>query len=855
MPSQISDRQYGQAVLDSVQSGTYPESEAIVAAELPPSALPTILKLVDQAREDVKKNIRQISKESASDIDGWISHAKQLRDNIEDTQKSARTILTQAQHGSTLKYQVNDAASKVDLLKEELAFNETLARTLGILGGLRQTLSLIEKAVQKDDFLTGERLLEEAENELGKILASQNPKVAGVFGAKIADLRYTIVDSLTDCWNNLVHVDSTDLTISIKDQIQRSNLVDFNTIVEVLSKLGLLEEKTSAFCKDLNTVILTPRLKSQVGATVYSLNVEDNAIRISGELADLSIEKLFSDMNSVIDFLCTRLPSSISTPLAALLMPSLTHRLISNWLSPEVPMDVKGIQRFRSVLDLVVQFAKALDSFNWPGKESLVRWADGIPEVWLNKRREVSLDKVRKLLVGGLGSAETVERVETQIVSHEDGAFAGNGGENEWNAEWSDEEGDRLGEHLQPSSARENEPEGEGEDEVSAWGLDEDLDEDPSKDKPERPDITDEGAEAWGWGDENDDGEAARSVEARNVAPKRTTANGLSEALQKNAREVTLKETYNITSLPKEILEIITHLISDGEILRKPEYIKSPIASAAGGLFSLPGLVLSMYRASAPAYYSMDPSGSMFLYNDSLWLAESLRLFTGTQFKHSGQINLGAAETEISALESFAKRTYGKEMESQRTIIGDLLDGAQGFANCTEAPFSQECDIAVSSVVDRLRDVYEQWKTVLSHSALLQSLGSLLSTVVNKIIVDVEDMSDISEPESQRLTTFCNRIAALEDLFVPQQAPTAMPGAEQTAIPLTAVYAPNWLKFQYLANILESSLVDIKYLWTEGELRLEFEAEELVDLIEALFADSEYRRKAIAEIRRASIRK
>lgn len=54
MPSQISDRQYGQAVLNSVQSGTYPESEEIVAAVVPSSALPTILKLVDQAREDVK---------------------------------------------------------------------------------------------------------------------------------------------------------------------------------------------------------------------------------------------------------------------------------------------------------------------------------------------------------------------------------------------------------------------------------------------------------------------------------------------------------------------------------------------------------------------------------------------------------------------------------------------------------------------------------------------------------------------------------------------------------------------------------------------------------------------------------
>lgn len=472
------------------------------------------------------------------------------------------------------------------MLKEELLFNETLARTLEIIRGLQETSSLIEKAVHNNDLLIAEGLLEEAEDELAKVLAGQNPKIAGVFQARIADLRYTVVDSLTDCWKTLVHVDPTDMAISIEDRIQRkyftflpdfadrsggSTPVDFNTIVYGLSKLGLLEEKILILCKDLNTVILTPRLKSQLGATVYSLSVENNVIRISGELADLSIERLFADMNSVISFLCTRLPSSISTPLAALLMPSLTHRLISNWLSLEVPMDVEGIQRFRGVLDLVIQFCRVLDTFDWPGRESLVRWTDGIPEVWLNKRREVSLNRVRKLLIRGLGSAETVERVETQILSHEAGVFAGNGGEDEWNAEWSDEEGDRRGENLQTSSARENQPQGEGDDDVSAWGLDEDPDEDPPKDKSERSNVADEGAEAWGWGDEKDDGETSRPVEAKNLASKRTTANGHSDAPQKTAREVTLKETYNITSLPKEILEIITHLISDAEILRKPE--------------------------------------------------------------------------------------------------------------------------------------------------------------------------------------------------------------------------------------------------------------------------------------------
>jgi protein transport protein DSL1/ZW10 len=56
MPSHISDHEFGQAIVDSVCNGSYPESEEVVSAELPQSALPTILKLIDQAREDVKVN-------------------------------------------------------------------------------------------------------------------------------------------------------------------------------------------------------------------------------------------------------------------------------------------------------------------------------------------------------------------------------------------------------------------------------------------------------------------------------------------------------------------------------------------------------------------------------------------------------------------------------------------------------------------------------------------------------------------------------------------------------------------------------------------------------------------------------
>ena len=54
MPSRITPQEYGQAVLEHAQTGSYPEDEDVVSAELPTSALPEVSKLIGQAREDVQ---------------------------------------------------------------------------------------------------------------------------------------------------------------------------------------------------------------------------------------------------------------------------------------------------------------------------------------------------------------------------------------------------------------------------------------------------------------------------------------------------------------------------------------------------------------------------------------------------------------------------------------------------------------------------------------------------------------------------------------------------------------------------------------------------------------------------------
>jgi protein transport protein DSL1/ZW10 len=246
-----------------------------------------------------------------------------------------------------------------------------------------------------------------------------------------------------------------------------------------------------------------------------------------------------------------------------------------------------------------------------------------------------------------------------------------------------------------------------------------------------------------------------------------------------------------------------------------------------------------MFKATAPSFYSLKMNaGLMYLYNDSLYLAERLHEIMN---KHL----LDKLMPDIEGLKKFGKFSYSKEMQTQRIILTDLLDGSQGFAHCSEQPYRDACENAVNATVDRIRKVYQEWQSILSRSALHQAIGSLLSTVISKVIIDIEDLGDISEPESQQLVSFGNRLSSLENLFMPESGDTG-------SVSMAAVYVRNWLKFQYLINILESSLADIKFLWVEGELQLEFTTEEVIDLVGALFAESEHRRRAIAEIRRAS---
>lgn len=783
-------------------------------------------------------DIKAISRDVAPDVDGWIQQAKQLQTDIEESRATAHAIVKQAQEADELRNKHNDAHKKAELLRVEVDFNTKLESILEDIRDLARELSTAQDALKEGKLSEGLRQLQHTEAALATFDQIRTATPVEILQQRTNRLRRSLIEQVQLAWDEAITFDRQTPRLTIRGDAAK--VLSMSSLVDLLNKLELLDDNLQQFCRNLEEVILLPCLEPSPGRETATLQFGERIISLGSNRR--KSDPQYSEMDNILE-LARRLENWMpfaTAQISTTLMPKITTMLLQYHLNPLVPTSVDRVGQYRSLLEQVKSFSETLSALGWSGTAELTEWADQAPRVWLAKRRESTLKGIRTLLSKGLHRRKTVERVETQVVSRGD-VLPPADATDDWN-DWNEEE------PATPASNGAVQPE-ETVDE-SAWGWDDDGQANGA-DSSSKPDTikgnTEDGAEdegaAWGW-DEQASAEAA--TDAQKTRKESTTANGHASAPQE--RELTLRESYTTTGVPDELLAMIMQLAQDAEQLRQPEFADAPIADAVVGLFSIPTLALAGFRALAPTYYQNLAAGNMLLYNDSVCLAELLRKFAHEQAEAdaaSGKPEKSWPSTrmkldgEIAALESFSRRAYGKEMDSQRTVLRDLLDGAQGFANCAEAPFANECENAVSMTADRIRAVAGEWSSILSRSALLQSLGSLLSTVIGKMIVDIEDMSDIAEDESKQLRRFCNELSKVSDLF----------RQEDGSSDVTAVYTPNWFKLQYLSEIMESSLADIKYLWNEGELRLEFEPQELVDLVEALFAESDLRRRAIAEIR------
>ncbi|KAI1818094.1 hypothetical protein GGS20DRAFT_529738 [Poronia punctata] len=819
----------GHALVEFSLHGVFPE-EDVSSTRLTVGTLAPALESLAAAKSSLEADIQKINEETESDVSQWIANAKSLEHDINRTRSWANEIVRRSEAPDVSGKTIGEAEERVEFLRRETAYTEQLYHALNSIKQVSHLLDQVELARDERRILQSLHLLEESWTALDRIPVSKSCRVMRLLDIRAFELKSAVHDVFDHVWSSLVQVNASAGQVAVFDSRQDEQMTLADAVIG-LKAYKEVDQRMAVLWNELDQVLILPRTNA-ANEHLPAIQVIDSALVLKGE-ADRTVPQLFQDLGTVLNYLAGRLPEELIYSLSNVMMPVLVSRIITDWLEPAVPASLSDIDGFQVVKDATRAFCDHLAKLKYSGFGDLQEWAQNVPRVWLSKCRETALDYIRTRLSQGLGAPREIERVETQTISQEEGQkFAQNGANaaagDGWDSAWQDEQ--------KPKTKGEDEDDG-----ADAWGW---GDDDPTETKTAGAteakkgvtvdDPLDEAdvADAWGWGD---DDIVADTVEDAAVANKEVQPSG-------STHELTLRETYNISSMPEPVLALITSILEDGATLVGSN--GNPMAPAAPGLFSLPTLVLAMFRAVSPHYYSPDPNGNMFLYNDVTYLSERLSDIASNWKTREDlaprAISMLRLDNDIKALQSFAARAYATEMATHRTILRDLLGGSQNLLQ-QDGLGSSELQSQVDNATTHVRSIASSWSKVLAKSAWSQAVGSLVDTIASKLIADVMDLAGIGQDDAYNIANLIAHVTELDDLFLP-------PGASKDTIPATAEYASNWLRLKYLSEVLQSNLQDVKFLWMESDLSLYFTVDEVVELIGLSFVDNARTREVVREI-------
>ncbi|KAI5865603.1 hypothetical protein GGS23DRAFT_559980 [Durotheca rogersii] len=818
--SDVDSGQIGHALVEFSLHGFFPE-EDVSSRRISVNDLAPALELLASAKSKLESDIHKINQETAPDVSQWVANAKSLEGDISRSRSWANDIVRRSQAPDVSGQAIQEAEDKAEFLRREVEYNQRLRHALKDIKHVNELLDRVERSRDERRILDSLRLLEQSQTALDAIPISKSCRVMKLLDLRVFELKSAVHDVFDHVWNSLLRVDTANSIVTVFERHENEQM-NVGDAVAGLTAYKEADQRMGLFWQDLDTAILGPR--TNIGAhELPRIQRENSSLTLAGG-ADKSVAALFSDLDVVMTYLSERLPEELVNSLSAAMMPDLMPRIIGTWLDTTVPASLKEMDGFQQVIDTVKHFCDRLHDLKFSGFHELQEWVDDVPKVWLTKCRETALDSIRTKLALGLGETKEVERVETQAVSKSEGKeLATNGTVS-------------AGNGLDVSTEGNDDDDGT---DAWGWGDDEAADDQPKTPVQQKPtDLPDEDdpMEAWGWGEEDT---------AETTAEEPAT-NATSSTAQ--TRELTLKETYHISSLPDPVIEFISAVLEDAASLVGNE--GHPMGTAAAGLFSLPTLALAMFRAVSPYYYSLTQGGNMFLYNDASYLSERLsdlvQRWKAREDLAPRAMAMLRLDNDIQALQSFAARAYGSEMATQRTVVRDLLGSSQNLVQRPEGlGAASDAEAQVDGATAHVRATAATWSGILSASAWKQAVGALVDAIAGKIVADVMDLSGIGQDEAYDIASLIARVTELDDLFLP----AAAAGSPSQGVPTTAEYAPSWLRLKYLSEVLQSNLQDVRYLWLESELSLYFAVGEVVDLIRLSFVENARTREVVREIR------
>ncbi|KAJ4024485.1 ribosome biogenesis protein ytm1 [Fusarium irregulare] len=839
-PQKLSD-----ALVAFSLEGRFPDDISVLPPVSETDLQPAIQALAE-AKQGLEAELHTINQETKQDVDSWVRNSKALQEDIFRSKAMANEIERQSEAPDVSGEAVQDAEEKAEFLNREVQYSQQLHDVLQKIKLADQSLGEMEESYQRSSIQDSIVFLKAFEKAFDDIGVSKSCRVMKLLKLRSFELNSAVREMIDHHWKTLVNADIETRQFTIRKVIEDEHgevQMDLLDVAYGLEFYKEVDEHMEQLWRNLDATVISPRMDIK-NTTFPSIQEYQDILKLSGE-ASRSVDALLTDLETAFSWVSQKVPEVVFPPLANFMVADVIPRLIGEWLAPAVPSSLKDMDSFQAMIQRTQKFCQLLTEYKYTGLEDLQNWVDNAPSIWLGKCRETTLDSVRSKLLGGIGESKQVEKVEKQMVSIAEGKeitkTPGGAGATAETADWGDAWGDAWEEdNEQPEETQPTQPtkkpgstKADEDDGADAWGWDEEDTTAEPKDTKEatEKDDEDDAAAAWGWGDED-------TVQEPESAAKKIKT----EAHE--TRELVLKETYSVSSMPEPVLELIQAILEDGAALTRDDVEYAPVAATAPGLFGLPTFALALFRAISPYYYSLSEGGNMFLYNDAMYLAERLSEFADAWKKREDLTprarNMLRLDNDVKSLQSFANRSYANEMNIQKTILRDFLGGAQSLMQ------QDEMESCVELATGRIRAMASVWKSILARSVWTQALGSLVDAVATKLITDVLEMSSIGQDEAYNIAKVIATATELDDLFLPSVL-AGTPSTEDE-VPQTAQYAPSWLRLKYLSEVLQSNLNEVRYLWFESELSLYFSASEVVDLIEASFESNPRTRETIREI-------
>ncbi|KAF4970002.1 hypothetical protein FSARC_2905 [Fusarium sarcochroum] len=841
-PQQLSD-----ALVAFSLEGRFPDDVSV----LPPvseTELQPAIRALAQAKKGLEAELHTINQETKQDVDSWVRNSKALQEDIFRSKAMATEIERQSEAPDVSGEAIQDAEEKAEFLNREVQYSQQLHGALQGIKHVNQLLSEVEAAKNERRILDSLRLLEKSWEAIDQVGVSRTCRVMKLLDLRSFELKSSVHEVFDHIWKTLVHTDIETRQFAVYDAVEDEQMSLTDAVIG-LQAYKEVDERMEQLWRNVDAAIISPRMDVR-NDTFPAIQADGEVLKLSGE-SSRSIDALLTDLETAFGFLAQKLPSDLLPSLGNFMMADVIPKLIGEWLEVAVPSSLKEMNSFQAMVKRAREFCEALTNDGYTGFADLQNWVDNAPSIWLGKCRETTLDSVRSKLLGGIGDSKQVEKVEKQMVSIAEGkeitktpgGAAATAEAADWGADWGDaweEDNEQPDNQAKPKSKAPGSTKADEDDGADAWGWDEEdstAEAQNTKEAPEKGDE-DDSAAAWGWGD--DDG----TQEPEPMSPTKSKAPNA----QTETRELVLKETYSVSSMPEPVLELIHAILEDGATLTRDDVEYAPVAATAPGLFGLPTFALALFRAISPYYYSLSEGGNMFLYNDAMYLAEKLSEFADGWKKREDLTprarNMLRLDNDIKSLQSFANRSYANEMNVQKTILRDLLGGAHSLMQ------QDEMEACIESGTARIRAMATVWKPILARSVWTQALGSLAEALATKLITDVLEMSSIGQDEAYNIAKLIATATELDDLFLPSALTGSAAGGDE--VPQTSQYAPSWLRLKYLSEVLQSNLNEVRYLWFESELSLYFSALEVIDLIEASFEANPRTRDTIREIQSKS---